>query len=98
MNNEIFVANNFNNSVTVYGGTASGNVAPIRIISGASTGINFPQGIAVDTMNNEIFVANIFNNSVTVYGRTANGDVAPTRSISGASTGLGRPTFLAVTF
>jgi DNA-binding beta-propeller fold protein YncE len=98
VNNEIFVANTFNNSITVYGRTANGDVAPIRTISGASTGLSSPFGIAVDTVNNEIFVANFFNNSVTVYGRTANGDVAPVRTISGASTGLGRPTFLAVTF
>jgi len=46
MNNEIAVANG-GNSIRVYGRTASGNVAPMRIISGASTGLSAPWGMAL---------------------------------------------------
>jgi len=46
VNNEIFVANNDNPSITVYGRTDTGNIAPVRTISGASTGLNGPSDIA----------------------------------------------------
>jgi DNA-binding beta-propeller fold protein YncE len=55
---EIFVPNGLNNSVTVYAQSANGNVAPLRTIAGAATGLDAPFGVAVDTVNNELFVAN----------------------------------------
>ena len=93
VNNEIGVVNNGATapSVTIYSRTANGDVAPLRTLSGPSTGLSSPDGIYVDTINNEIGVANSGNNSVTIYSRTANGDVAPLRTISGPSTGLGGP-------
>jgi DNA-binding beta-propeller fold protein YncE len=96
--NEIFVDNNGANSVTVYSRTASGNVTPVRTIAGAATGINSPEGIAVDSVNNEIFVANDFpaNGTINVYGLTANGNVAPIRTIAGSATGMDTPRGLAV--
>jgi hypothetical protein len=42
VNNEILVANDTNNSVTVYSRTATGNVAPIRTLNGAATSLNGP--------------------------------------------------------
>ena len=95
VNNEIAVAND-TGSITVYSRTASGNIAPLRMISGASTGLNGPTGIAVDTVNDEIIVANSNNNSLTVFTRTTNGNVAPLRTISGASTGLNAPYGVAI--
>ena len=91
--NEIFVDNAGNNSVTVYSRTGNGNVAPLRTISGAATGLNSPEGLTVDTVNNEIFVANDFpaNGTVNVYGLTAVGNVAPLRTISGATTAMDTP-------
>src|SRR6266496_2907899 len=80
---ELFVTNQ-GGSVTVYARTANGDVAPLRTISGAATGLNGPFGLAVDTVNNELAVANIGNAapySITVYARTANGNVAPLRTI-----------------
>ena len=44
---ELFVANVGNNSVTVYSRTASGKTAPLRILSGAATGLSGPEGLAV---------------------------------------------------
>jgi hypothetical protein len=84
------------NASRVYSRTANGDIAPTRTISGASTGLDFPTGLALDLTNNELFVANPNANSITVYSRTANGDIAPTRTISGASTGLNTPTGLAL--
>jgi len=57
-NNELLVVNQVTNSVTVYARTASGNVAPLRTLSGAATGLSNPIGLAVDTVNNELAVGN----------------------------------------
>src|SRR5262249_49895896 len=52
VNSELFVAN-FGNvgtrSVTVFGRTANGNVAPLRTLSGAATGLNGPSFVAITT-------------------------------------------------
>ena len=93
---ELFVPDLGNNSVTVYSRTASGNTAPIRTLSGAATGLSSPIGLTVDRVNNELLVANIGNNSITVYSRTASGNTAPIRTLSGAATGLNGPEGLAV--
>src|SRR5260370_1094589 len=74
---EVFVADNSNNSITVYGRTASGNIAPLRTLSSPATGLSNPVGLALDLTNNELVVANPGNNSVTVYSRTAGGNTAP---------------------
>ena len=96
--NEIFVVNAADAasppaaaSVTVYDRTANGNVAPLRTLSGSSTGLSIPIGFALDRTNDEIVVTNAGPFSVTVYGRTASGDTAPLRTLVGASTGLDYP-------
>jgi len=83
---ELFVSNAGNDSITVYARRANGNVAPLRSLSGPATGLSTPSGLAVDTVNNELFVVNGSNNSVTVYPRVANGNVAPLRTIFGSAT------------
>ncbi len=89
---ELFVVNNSNNSVTVYGRTASGDTAPLRTLSGALTGLNSPDGVAVDAVNNELFVVNFNPPSITVYPRTWSvSNTPPTRTLSGAATGLTNP-------
>src|SRR5678815_3298699 len=79
-------------SITVYGRTAGGNVAPLRTISGAATGLNFPFGLAVDTVNDELLVANDSGVSVRVAGRNVGGLVA----LLGAVVGLSCPCGVAV--
>lgn len=93
-NGEIYIANA--NNILIHERTASGNVAPVRTISGALTGLSTAHGIFVDTVNNEIFIANSDNDSITVYSKTASGNVAPLRTIMGASTVLSAPIALAV--
>lgn len=96
---EIFVTNGNNNSVTVYSRTVNGNVAPVRTLVGAAPGLDLPQGVAVDLVNNELWVVNRSTGGgwfVAVYPRTANGNVAPLRTISGAATGLNSPISLAI--
>jgi DNA-binding beta-propeller fold protein YncE len=98
INNQVFVANERNDSLTVYGRTDAGNIAPARTIAGASTGLSKPNGIAVDTLNDQIFVTAYWhNNSITVYRRTDSGNVTPVRTIIyGESTDLNYPRGIAV--
>ena len=90
---ELFISNAGNDSITVYARRANGNVAPLRILSGPATGLSTPSGLAVDTVNNELLVSNGSVASdlarIAFFARTANGDVAPLRIVSGTLTSLG---------
>ncbi len=94
-NDEIFVTNgddiNIPGEITVYGRTDSGDVLPLRIISGQNTGLLRPLGIFVDAKNDEIFVTNPFDDKIIIYGRTDNGNVTPIRTIEGPNTRLFAP-------
>lgn len=98
VNGELFVADGpFGGleAVFVYSKTASGNVAPLRTLTGATTGLSFilneSIGFAVDLTSNELIVTNPGNDSITVYSRTASGNAAPLRVLQGPATGLHRP-------
>jgi hypothetical protein len=93
--NELFVGNAGNNSVTVYSRTATGNTAPVRTLVGAATGLSFIQGLAVDVAHNELFVANGSGPAIKVYSLTASGNTAPLRTITGAATGMVQPVYIA---
>jgi 6-phosphogluconolactonase (cycloisomerase 2 family) len=84
---ELFVANDADNSILVFRGSDQGDAAPIRTIKGSKTGIKSPPGIALDSKLGELYVANMGTPSVTVFPVTANGDVAPIRTIRGAAAG-----------
>src|SRR5207253_1769097 len=58
-------------SITVYAGEATGNVAPIRKISGSKTGLNWPMALHGDVEHNEIAVANSGDSSIRIFSRTA---------------------------
>ncbi|MGE5144337.1 MAG: hypothetical protein ACM3OA_12950, partial [Acidobacteriota bacterium] len=87
---ELFVGN-YTHTIAVFHRSDNGDAAPQRILSGASTGMNLPRGIAVDVVHDEIFVTNYLGNSITVYARTATGDTAPIRTIGGDKTLLDYP-------
>jgi hypothetical protein len=92
---QLLVGNLFTDSVTAYPRTANGNVAPLRTLAGAATGLGGPAGLAVDLIHDELLVSNQNNNSVRAYPRLASGNTAPLRTISGAATGLNTPGILA---
>lgn len=81
----VYAANQYANSITVYGPTANGNVAPDRTIAGADTGISSPRGVAIDQFGN-IYVLNAASGAadgtITVYAANASGDAKPVRTIS----------------
>ena len=77
--------------IVAFSSTATGNVAPVRTISGANTGLAgyyFVSQLAVDGAGNVyVGVTNGFN-AIEVFGSMATGNVAPTRTITGAATGF----------
>lgn len=83
-------------SITVYAKDASGDTAPIRVIQGPKTGLDWPTSIAVHPDRGEIFVANDTADTVTVYRTTDNGDVAPIRVLKGPKSMIKNPTGVAL--
>lgn len=79
-------------SITVYPLKANGDTAPVRILEGPKTRLNWPAAMSVDMDRGELFVANDADDSVVVFQETANGDAAPIRVIKGAKTGVKNPT------
>jgi DNA-binding beta-propeller fold protein YncE len=80
---ELFVANDADDSILVFRAADKGNAAPIRMIKGPNTGIKYPPGIALDLKNNEIVLASMGTHAVLFFPLTANGDVKPLRIIRG---------------
>jgi DNA-binding beta-propeller fold protein YncE len=83
-------------SITVYRKDAQGNVAPLRVIQGPKTLLNWPTSIAVHPDRGELFVANDTSDNITVYRSDANGDVAPIRVLKGPKTLIKNPTGIAL--
>lgn len=101
VNDEIVVANFGNDSISIYPRTwdpTVTDVAPIHVISGATTGIRGPGGVYEfnDGTNDDIYVTNGPDDSITVYSRPQPGDpvalnLSPKRIIKGPTTGLNTP-------
>jgi DNA-binding beta-propeller fold protein YncE len=83
-------------SITVYARTASGDVAPMRVIEGPRTLLDWPTGIAFEADRGELYVANDTTDSILVFDASASGDVAPRRVLKGPKTGLKNPTGIAL--
>jgi DNA-binding beta-propeller fold protein YncE len=78
---ELFVANDADDSIVVFSSAAQGDAAPVRTIKGPNTTIKNPPGIALDIKNAEISVASMGTHAVLFFPITANGDVKPSRII-----------------
>jgi hypothetical protein len=81
-------------SITVYRRDASGDAAPLRVIQGPKTRLNWATGITVDPDRNEVLVANDMGNDVLIFDIAAQGDIAPKRVLAGPKTLLKNPTGL----
>jgi DNA-binding beta-propeller fold protein YncE len=78
-------------SITVYDKKARGDVAPLRVITGPNTQLNWPAGLFVDSARGELYVANDGDDSILVFSTTANGNVAPLRVLKGPRTKMRYP-------
>jgi sugar lactone lactonase YvrE len=74
---------------------ASGNVAPIRVISGSYTHLTNANAVALDS-SGYIYISNYLANTIVVFVPSAKGNVRPTRIIEGSKTLLDSPEGLAV--
>ncbi|MGA7618511.1 hypothetical protein, partial [Candidatus Binatus sp.] len=85
--------------VLVYAAGSNGNAAPIATISGASTGLKYPHGIALDS-SGKIYVADYGATSVFVYPALGSStgvlDEAPLATINGSKTDLKDPAGIAL--
>jgi DNA-binding beta-propeller fold protein YncE len=79
-------------SITVHAIDAQGDAAPLRLLTGTRTRLNWPTGLAVDETTGELFVANDMGDEILVFAPDAQGDVAPLRVLQGPRTGLKNPT------
>lgn len=86
-------------SILEFAPGASGDVAPIRVISGPDTGVDRPYGLTIDSCGT-IYESNRFEadssnlyaqGSIEVFAPGASGDAKPVRIISGSITGLNQP-------
>ena len=80
--------------ITVYSPTATGNVAPIRRISGAATTLGAVQYVELDPID-QAYVSN--GADVDVFAAGASANTAPLQIISGPSTTLVNPLGLDIT-
>jgi len=79
-------------SIAVYPLNANGDVAPLRVIQGPKTQLNWPGTMSLNPETGELYVANDVTSSILVFRETDKGDVAPARVIKGNRTGLSYPT------
>ena len=105
LSGNIYVANltggaSSNGSVTIFSPpfSSGGDIMPSATITGPSTGLSFPTGIALGS-NNYVYVANLTGGpsgqgSITVYSASAasaGGNISPIATITGSLTGLSGP-------
>jgi hypothetical protein len=83
-------------SINVYAMDAKGDTAPIRVIQGPRTQLNWPGTMALDPDTGDVYVANDNGQSLLIFQETASGDVAPARAIKGDKTGLSYPVGLTI--
>jgi len=79
-------------SITVYALNADGDTAPLRVIQGPKTQLDWPGAMSVDPATGDLYIANDMGQSVIVFHSKDQGDVAPSRVIKGAKTHISYPT------
>jgi DNA-binding beta-propeller fold protein YncE len=83
--------------IVVFDASADGNVAPLRTIEGALTGLDasgtgYPVGLAIDPLHHHLIVGiqdqQALGNKLLVFDLDAVGNVAPLQVIGGVQTGM----------
>jgi DNA-binding beta-propeller fold protein YncE len=83
-------------SINVYPLDANGDTAPLRVIQGPKTQLDWAGGMSLDTENGNLYVANDVGNSILIFRETDQGNVAPARVIKGNKTGMSHPAGISV--
>jgi hypothetical protein len=78
-------------SIAVYPLDANGDVAPLRVIEGPRTQLDWAGGMALDVESGDLYVANDVGGSILVFKESDEGDVTPARVIKGPKTLLNHP-------
>ncbi|HET9183716.1 MAG TPA: hypothetical protein VFP59_16415 [Candidatus Angelobacter sp.] len=93
-NDRLYVADPSSNTIDRLEGASlqDGTAVIAASINGVDTGLNHPQGLAMDAAG-RLIVANAAGPTITIYATpaTASGDVAPSATISGTGTQLRGP-------
>lgn len=84
---QLYVTSFAGGAVLIFEAGATGNVSPIRTISGPSTGLSRAFAITRDAAG-QIYVFDYDSQAIRVFASDANGNAFPVRSIVGANTGL----------
>ena len=79
-------------SIAVYPIDAQGDVAPMHVIEGPATQLNWPAQIYLDEEHQELYVANDVGDSILVFRASDQGNAAPARIIKGPKSGIKNPT------
>lgn len=83
-------------SISVYPLDSAGDIAPLRVIEGDQTQLNWPAGMTIDPQAGLLYVANDGGDSVLAFRVSDNGNIAPRRIIKGPKTNVKNPTGVAV--
>ena len=78
-------------SIEVFSMDADGDAAPVRIIQGPKTQLDWPGAMSIDPDTGDLYVANDVGQSLLVFHVKDRGDVAPYRVIKGPKTHLSYP-------
>ncbi|NKE70520.1 hypothetical protein [Candidatus Manganitrophus noduliformans] len=92
-NGQLYVANTDDYRILIFDencpgapSALDGDIAPCRIISGASTLLDYPRGLALDTGRDILYVSDMGRNAVLAFNNisepTTQGDVSPSRVIT----------------
>ena len=85
-------------AITVYDKKARGDAAPLRVITGSKTQLDWAEGLFVDEERGELYVANDAGGSVLVFSTDASGDTPPIRILKGPHTLLHYPSSVFIDF
>ncbi len=91
LHDEIVAPNPFAQAILFFRGGANGEEAPVRIIQGPNTKLNYVDNVAVDPVHGEVVAAQTLTDSVLIFNRDPGGDVAPVRVLHGPHTKLDQP-------
>jgi len=95
---EIYVVNGSTSTILGFAPNSNGNVTPNVSIRGASTGLVFPIGLALDSGGN-LYVANANPHgppSIEEFVAGSNGNIRPIKTISGSRVQFTNPSGIAV--